>query len=199
MRLVICDDHPIVVISMTMLFEAHGHEVVATTDSPHRLPQLVAELQPDVCLLDFMFDGSFDATPALDAIELIAGATDVVVISGTADATQRAAALAAGASAVASKATAGDSLVALVEGRCPVAQTPSVPRASNPYRLTAREQQVLQSLINGDSTARMAQRLQMRHATARSHVQSLLLKMGVHTRSAAVAIGVRDGLAVFSG
>lgn len=101
---------------------------------------------------------------------------------------------------MASKALPGEQLVALVEGRCDVG--PSTPRtrppASNRYLLTVREQQVLQSLIDGDSTTRIAERLDMRHATARSHVQSLLLKMGVHTRAAAVAVGVRQGLAVLS-
>ncbi len=193
MRICICDDHPIVVLSMVALFEAHGHEVVGTVGHPALVPGLVAEQRPDVCVLDLLYDDVPDALAALAAIGAVAPQTDVIVVSGAADPMQRQASLSAGAVAVASKACPPDELMALVEGRTEVvAESPRSNR--NPYFLTQREFQVLQSLIEGDSTERMAGRLGMRHATARSHVQSLLLKLGVHSRTAAVSIGVKQNL-----
>lgn len=198
MRILLCDDHPIVIMSLAELFIAHGHEVVATAAHPEELEELVAAHSPDVCVSDLLFDGQQDAAAALSAIEEIAKVTDVVVVSGAADATQRTAAMAAGAVAVVSKAAPPADLVALVEGRSDVCAVLPRPAGANPYFLTRREQQVLQSLIDGDSTERMAARLGMRHATARSHVQSVLLKLGVHSRTAAVSVGVRQGLVVLS-
>ena len=31
MRIILCDDHDLVVLSLTKLFEQHGHEVVASS------------------------------------------------------------------------------------------------------------------------------------------------------------------------
>jgi DNA-binding NarL/FixJ family response regulator len=54
--------------------------------------------------------------------------------------------------------------------------------------LTLRERQVLSLLAEGTSTAGMAKRLGISTATIRSHVKSLLSKLGVHSRIEAVAL-----------
>ena len=129
------------------------------------------------------------------AIGAVSAKTDVIVVTGSNDDADRTAALDAGASAVASKATPADDLVALIEGRSPGSSAPVVrPAVAARFALTEREHQVLQCLSEGDGTKRIAHRLDMRSATARSHVQSLMLKMGVHSRAAAVAHSVREGL-----
>lgn len=193
MRIIICDDHPIVVLSLTQLFRGSGHEVVATGDRPDGLRALVAVHRPDVCVLDLVYGDVGDTTAAIDAVAAIAPLTDVIVLAGSGDERALDAARAAGASAVISKCSAPEVVLALVEGRRSGAPVSSR-RPANPFLLTRRELEVLQSLVEGDSTERMAARLQVRHATARSHVQSLMLKLGVHTRSAAVTLGVRAGL-----
>ena len=195
MEIILCDDHQIVALSLVALFEAYGHAVVAVAVAPADLSELVDRHEPDVCVLDLHYDGTPGVAASLAAIESCAGRTDLVVVTGNVDARVRRAALAAGASAVVSKATSGESLVALVEGRLaePAPLTPVAP-ATNRYFLTPRESQVLRSLADGDSTDRMAVRLDMSSATVRSHVQSLLIKLGVHNRTAAVAVGHREGL-----
>jgi len=55
-------------------------------------------------------------------------------------------------------------------------------------RLTGREQQVLHALARGDSTRAVARSLDMSRATARTHVQNILAKLGVHSRLEAVAL-----------
>lgn len=74
---------------MTMLFDAHGHEVVATTQSPEDLRELVIRHEPHVCVLDLRLGGATDSVAALAAISQIAGVADVIVVSGFADAVQR--------------------------------------------------------------------------------------------------------------
>lgn len=193
MEMVLCDDHVIVRDSIAKLFEARGHRVTATTDHPSHLPALVARDRPDVCVTDLLFEGETDPAQVYSVIEDLAGATDVVVLTGMAGDQHRLTALRAGAAAVGSKALTCDEIIALVEGRCD-APVPRSPVVDDPFGLTGRECEVLARLCRGDSTARIAETLGMRLATARSHVQNVLLKLGVHSRLAAVAVAVEHDL-----
>jgi two-component system nitrate/nitrite response regulator NarL len=60
--------------------------------------------------------------------------------------------------------------------------------------LTAREREVLCGLVRGDDTYTLARSLGVSWATVRSHVQSVLNKLGVHSRLEAATVAVRDGL-----
>jgi two-component system nitrate/nitrite response regulator NarL len=62
-------------------------------------------------------------------------------------------------------------------------------------QLTARERQVLEMLVEGASSAVIAQRLSISPNTVRSHIQSILPKLQVHSRLEAAAFAVRYGLA----
>ena len=60
--------------------------------------------------------------------------------------------------------------------------------------LTDREQQCLTLLVEGLGTAAMANRLGVRTTTVRTHVQSLLSKLGVHSRLEAATLAIRYSL-----
>ncbi len=199
MRCVLCDDHPIVLIAQTMALESRGHEVLGTASTPGGLPDLVAEHDPDVCLTDLFFGEADRGDATLDVIGQVSKRSDVIVVTGSATVEAVAAATAAGAVAVVSKAASNETIMALVEGRAGSVEVTAHRRVASSGQqrfLTERELEVLQCLADGLTTERIASRLTMRHATARSHVQSVLLKLGVHTRSAAVAEGIRSGLIV---
>ncbi len=194
MELILCDDHPIVMASLAAMFEAHGHDVVGMVSHPDALADVVRDLGGDVCVTDLLFGDEQEPHAVLGAITEVARLSDVVVLTG-ADRHHCDAASRAGATAVGSKALPSEAILALVEGRAPSADS-SIPDrpAGAPFFLTSREVEVLQSLSDGDSTARMAERLGVRHSTARSHVQSVLHKLGVHNRLAAVSVAVSHGL-----
>lgn len=61
--------------------------------------------------------------------------------------------------------------------------------------LTGREVEVLQLLVQGATTGQIAQKFGIAPVTVRSHVQSILGKLGVHSRLEAVAafLAARDG------
>jgi non-specific serine/threonine protein kinase len=59
--------------------------------------------------------------------------------------------------------------------------------SSNRGRLTSRERQVLSLLARGFSTYQIASELAIRNATARTHVERILSKLGVHSRTQAAA------------
>lgn len=197
MHLIICDDHPIVVLATSMLVEAHGHEVVATTTRPPCLPELVAEHRPDACIVDLHYEDETDAHLVLPVIRSIARSTDVVVVTGSAGPVECKAALAAGAVATASKSLPSSELLALIEGRSGGGEAGEEDERP-PALLTRRELQVLQCLVEGDATARIASRLHLQPPTVRSHVQSIMGKLGTHTRSSTVVVGLRMGLGSIS-
>ena len=74
-----------------------------------------------------------------------------------------------------------------------------VPRLSRSYRepgadLTLREREVLRLVAEGLSTADMAGRLVVSPNTVRNHVQSILVKLGAHSKLEALVIASRCGL-----
>jgi DNA-binding NarL/FixJ family response regulator len=75
------------------------------------------------------------------------------------------------------------------------AQAPPAPPAAHPATsLTQREWQCLGLMVHGMNTRAMAERLTVSDATVRTHVQSVLAKLGVNSRLEAVALTVRTGL-----
>lgn len=61
-------------------------------------------------------------------------------------------------------------------------------------QLTRREIEVLALLAEGVSTEELAQRLGVSPFTVRRHIETILLKTGLHTRAQAVAYAYRAGL-----
>jgi DNA-binding NarL/FixJ family response regulator len=58
--------------------------------------------------------------------------------------------------------------------------------------LTPREIEVLEAITDGHSTAKIASLLGIRSTTVRSHVKSLLAKLGLHSRVEAVSLILRS-------
>jgi two-component system nitrate/nitrite response regulator NarL len=61
-------------------------------------------------------------------------------------------------------------------------------------QLTRREREVLMLLVEGLSGAAIARRLRISSNTVRTHIQSILTKLQVHSRLAAATFAVRHGL-----
>jgi DNA-binding NarL/FixJ family response regulator len=61
-------------------------------------------------------------------------------------------------------------------------------------RLTVRESEILTLLAHGRSTAETAAALHISPLTVRSHVKSILGKLGVHSKVEAVSYALRSGL-----
>jgi DNA-binding CsgD family transcriptional regulator len=60
--------------------------------------------------------------------------------------------------------------------------------------LTAREKEILKCLADGMGTGAIAKKLFIATVTVRNHVQSILHKLDVHTKVAAVVLAYRHGL-----
>ena len=55
MRIVLCDDHTLLVEAFRTALESAGHDVVAVASTPEGGVRAVLEHDPDVCLLDVVF------------------------------------------------------------------------------------------------------------------------------------------------
>lgn len=197
MKLFICD-HPLFAESLALFARDRGHEVVGTVATTIATATGVLDARPDVCIVSV--DSDTDVQGLVALVGELRSAADVLVIAGRDEAYLRPAVLAAGAAAFVCKSTPAGQLMDVVEGRAnpdQPATTPDLrPGRSGPDRcfLTGREMQVLERLCEGDSTTLLATHLGVGHATARSHVQSVLMKLGVHSRCAAVAAAIARGL-----
>lgn len=66
--------------------------------------------------------------------------------------------------------------------------------AARLQRLTPRERQVLERMATGASSEEIARALGMSPHTLRTHIQNILLKLGVHSKMEALVLAIRHGL-----
>ncbi|MCZ2836911.1 response regulator [Modestobacter sp. VKM Ac-2985] len=200
-RVVVADDQEIVRTGLRMILDAQpGIEVVGEAADGEAAVELARRVRPDVCLLDIRMPG----TDGLEATRRLAG-PDVadpvpVVVITTFDLDEHVyAALRAGARGFLLKdagpdllaqavhaAARGDALIApSVTGRLLDAfagSGPAPPPAQPLDRLTDREEEVLSAVARGRSNDQIARELHITLSTVKTHVGSLMAKLGVRNR-----------------
>jgi len=201
MRLLVCDDHRLLLEALSMALADKGHLVVATALDPDQAVEAAREHQPDVCLLDVNFP-SGNGLSAIRRIHDVSANTKVVILSATINAGLVADAIAQGAQGFVGKekpigvvieavGLASQGYLAVDPLLLQAAVRPRV-HSDDPLWvlkfLTEREWQVMRCLIDGLSTQEIADRLCVQRSTARTHVQNLLIKLGVHSRLQAAAL-----------
>jgi two-component system, NarL family, nitrate/nitrite response regulator NarL len=197
----LCDDHVLFLEVMRPVLEARGHRV-ATTSSVEEAVSSVAASPPDVCVLDIAFP-SVDGVAGVRLLRAAANIKIVMLTAITAPDVLREAVI-AGACGVAFKGRPLAEAVETIErvGRGEAVLDIGILRAVVAPRvesfgarlagfLTAREVEVLGRLVQGEGTTEIARSLRVSRSTARTHVQSILTKLGVHSRLEACAFAVR--------
>lgn len=200
-RVVVADDQEIARAGLRMILDAQpGIEVVAEAGDGLRAVELARRLRPEVCLFDIRMprcDG-IEATARLAGPD-VADPLAVVVIT-TFDLDEYVyAALRAGARGFLLKdagpellaqavraAAGGDALIApsvtarLLAAFAGAGPTPSPAQPIEP--LTAREEQILATVARGRTNIEIAGELRISLSTVKSHVASLMTKLGVRNR-----------------
>ena len=206
MTVLIVDDHPVVRQGLRVLLEVHdGIDVTGeAADGEEALAQAAA-LIPDVILLDLKLPG-MDGIAVLRALRDRGVASRILVLTSGNDPAQVGLALRSGASGFLYKDVDPDALIrairAVNDGNtllAPAAAGSLVPSSwAGPGRpagwgaLTAREREVLAEIARGLSNREIARRLDVSEKTVKTHVSSVLAKLGVQDRTQAAVYAVRN-------
>jgi len=202
-RILIVDDHPLTRDALATLLGQNGFRVVGQAADGYEAIESARQLQPDLVLLDLSMP-ELDGLAALPRLREAAPECEVVVLTASGTEENLLAAIRGGAAGYLLKTESPERIAEFLEGVVhgeaalsgPVArrlldQVRSGGRGSGvPDRiasvLSARELEVLLLLDEHHGTDEIAQRLFISEHTVRSHVKSLLRKLGVSSRREAL-------------
>jgi len=203
-RILIVDDHPLTRDALAGLLSQNGFDVVGQAGSGDEAIASAGELAPDLILLDLSMP-DMDGLTALPKIRSAAPGAEVVVLTASEDEESLLGAIRAGAAGYLLKSEPPERIVEFLRGaaRGEAALSGSIARRlletvretggretgvpdSIARELTAREVEILLLLEDRLETDEIAKRLFISEHTVRSHVKSVLRKLGVSSRREAV-------------
>lgn len=207
-RVLIADDHPPTRAGVRASLEAAGFEVCCEEGDAESAVVRALEEKPDLCLLDIHMPGG--GISAAEKISSQLPDTAVVMLTVSRDDGDLFDSLRAGAAGYLLKDTDPDrlpiALQGVLDGEAAIPRQlvsrlvqefrggrtrRMVPRiGGRGVELTTREWDVLDLLREGCTTEQIASRLFVSPGTIRSHVASMLKKLNVTSREAAVALFV---------
>jgi DNA-binding NarL/FixJ family response regulator len=205
----IIDDHALLaqVLAEAVRAMGFGAETIAPIDLSG-VQAAVEAFRPDVVLLDLDLGDLGDSIPLIAPLRALS--TRVVVVTGESSRPRWGQCIEAGADAVISKAVSFDELLehitGVLDGANAVMQSErdellacareesriEQQRLERFRRLTARECEVLDALMNGIAPEEIASISFVSITTVRSHIRSILQKLEVNSQLAAVAFAVRS-------
>ncbi|MEW2115232.1 response regulator transcription factor [Streptomyces sp. NPDC005474] len=211
-RVVVADDQTVVREGIVMLLGLlPGIEVVGAAGDGDEAVRLVAELAPDVVLMDLRMPRC-DGVEATRRIRAEYPGTQVVVLTTFADDESLFRALRAGARGYLTKDAGGDDIVRAVHSvlsgdaglapsiqrrlleRLTESEKKPAPPAEPPDGLTTREAEVLMLIADGLSNQEIAFKLHVSTATVKTHINNLFAKTGIKDRAQAVRYAYGKGL-----
>ena len=195
-RVLIVEDHPVVAEGLASLLEDYPEiTITGVAFSVADVIPAVENAAADLAVIDYHLpDGT-----AYDAVERLRSrspSTAVVLISADAGNKPLLAAVELGASGYLIKSATGEEIIHAIRAAAAgqtVIPAGLVTRALALYResiqrqtllesLTPREKQILALMADGADNRTIAERLHISYATVRSHVRSILAKLGARSR-----------------
>jgi DNA-binding NarL/FixJ family response regulator len=217
-RLVVIDDHRLLAEALASALKLRGHRVLAATAPAAGAAEVVLSRTPEVCLIGTSAPAEPGAFEAVARIKRERPGVAVLVLGPVPSPRGIAAAFAAGASGYVrhderiegveramAKARAGEVAVApgLLQGAFAELLNPADQPDDEATRLmrmlTPREIEVLVRVAEGEDTRLIAAGMGIAPSTARTHVQRVLMKLGVGSRLEAAALAARTGLLARAG
>ena len=199
-RIVLVDDHALVLAGLRMLIESQpGLAVTGEASTPDQALAVVARERPEIVLLDLDLAGrsGLDLIPEL---RTASPSSRIVVLTGLRDVAAHQQAVRSGARGVVLKEMAADVLVKAIEkvhageawlnrtmiadvlAELPRATEKENPEAPRIRSLSAREREVLALIGEALSNKRIAERLCITETTVRHHLTSIFATLGVSDR-----------------
>ncbi len=203
-RVLIVDDHSLVRTGLKLFLMAFDDmELVGEAATGEEALARCSETHPDVVLMDLMMPG-MDGATATTLIRSMCAGIQVIVLTNFQDVARVQQALQAGAIGYLLKNVSADELAGAI--RAAHAGKPTLaPEATQalvqataqaiPSReLTARESEVLHWMVKGLSNPEIAAKLTISSVTVKFHVSNILSKLGVNSRTEAVALALQQNL-----
>jgi DNA-binding NarL/FixJ family response regulator len=204
-RVLLADEHVMLRQSLRAVLDTQPNvSVVGEADNSRDALDLVANLQPNVVLLDL-------AMPGLDGIKATQRIHDehpevrIVILVGAADEVAVVSEVRAGAAGILSTTDSIEVLLETIRAAARgqvtfsaamsavLAQELRAP-AEPPERLTEREFDVLECVAHGLANKEIARSLHISEKTVKSHVSTILGKLGLESRTQAALHATRTGL-----
>lgn len=202
-RVLIVDDHPLTQEALASLLTQHGFEIVGQALSGDEAIKQAAKQQPDLILLDLSMPG-MSGLEALPELRRVAPGSEVIVLTASGTEENLLRAIRGGASGYLLKTEPPQRIVeflrgvvngeAALSGQIARRLLEQVRDGNRDHAvpdeiaslLSARELEVLLLLDEHLGTEDIARRLFISEHTVRSHVKSLLHKLGVSSRREAL-------------
>jgi DNA-binding NarL/FixJ family response regulator len=199
-RILLVDDHPLTRSALAGLLTQHGFDVVGEAADGEEAISRAGDLHPDLILLDLSMPG-LDGLSALPRLREAAPSCEVVVLTASGTEENLLGAIRGGAAGYLLKSEPPERIVGFLRGvangeaalsgavarrlleqvRAGGGRGSGVPDSIAAV-LSARELEVLLLLDDHLGTDEIAKRLFISEHTVRSHVKSLLRKLGVSSR-----------------
>ncbi|MEU8779396.1 response regulator transcription factor [Streptomyces sp. NPDC048606] len=195
-RLLLADDHPVVRAGLRAVLDTEpDFAVVAEAPTAERAVELAASEPVDVVLMDLRFGSGMHGSAATAAITALPDGPRVLVLTTYDTDADILAAVEAGASGYLLKDAPPEELAAAVRtaaagqsALAPAVALRLMDRMRTPAEaLTKRELEVLQLVADGLSNQQISKRLFLSQATVKSHLVHVYAKLGVDSRTSAVA------------
>jgi NarL family two-component system response regulator LiaR len=207
-RVMLVDDHAVVRSGLSAFLSVFEDlKLIGEAGSGEEGLRLCEELVPDVILMDLLMPG-MDGATTTRLIRERCPSVQVIALTSFKEQELVQGALAAGAIGYLLKNVSADELAdairsahagrptlaaeateALIQASLAAGQSPKPI-----YNLTEREREVLALIVEGLTNPEIAERLVVSRSTAKYHVSSILSKLGVSSRTEAVALAVQEDL-----
>jgi NarL family two-component system response regulator LiaR len=207
-RVMLVDDHAMVRSGLSAFLYAYEDLVlVGEASSGESAIQLCQQVQADVVLMDLMMPG-MDGATATGLIREKCPQIQVIALTSFKEKELVEGALQAGAIGYLLKDVAADELAKAIrsaaagkptlasEAAQVLIQATRAPATKLGFDLTAREHEVLALMVEGLNNNQIADRLVVSVSTAKFHVSSILSKLGVGSRTEAVAVALQNNLVI---
>jgi two-component system, NarL family, response regulator LiaR len=203
-RILLVDDHSVVRQGLRLFLKYDpALEVVGEAADGAEALRLARDLKPDVVLMDLLMP-VMDGIAATAAIRRELPETEVLALTSVLEDASVVGAVRAGAIGYLLKDTQAEALCQAIKAAA-AGQVQLTPKAAarlmqavsapeSPEALTERETEVLRLLAQGWSNKQIARSLNNTESTIKSHVSSILSKLGVQSRTQATLYAIRTGL-----